>query len=120
MSEAVRTRNLNVSQAIAEAIEREMEENSRIIVLGEDVGAMGGTFGTTRRLHRRFGGDRVRDTPIAEMAFTGMGVGLAMSGYRPIVEIMFVDFVGAASNRCSTRWRRSRTCPVGESGFRWS
>jgi pyruvate dehydrogenase E1 component beta subunit len=57
---------------------------------------MGGTFGTTRRLHRRFGTDRVRDTPIAEQSFTGMGVGLAMAGYRPLVEIMFVDFIGVA------------------------
>lgn len=93
---AVVARNLNVSQAIAEALEIAMETDERIVVLGEDVGAMGGTFGTTRRLYRRFGGERVRDTPIAEQSFTGMGVGLAMAGYRPVVEIMFVDFVGVA------------------------
>jgi pyruvate dehydrogenase E1 component beta subunit len=55
---------------------------------------MGGVFGATRDLRRRFGEDRVVDTPIAEMAFTGMGVGLAMAGYRPLIEVMFADFLG--------------------------
>lgn len=87
-------RNLNISQYIAEAIELEMAADDRILVFGEDVGRLGGVFGTTRNLQRRFGSDRVRDTPIAEMGFVGMGVGLAMAGYRPIVEIMFVDFIG--------------------------
>ena len=87
-------RDRNVSQVIAEAIAAEMAADDRIVVLGEDVGRMGGVFGTTRLLQRRFGSDRVRDTPIAEMSFTGMGVGLALAGYRPIIEIMFVDFVG--------------------------
>jgi pyruvate dehydrogenase E1 component beta subunit len=79
---------------VAEAIEREMEHDPRILVLGEDVGRMGGVFGATRGLQRRFGSDRVVDTPIAEMTFTGMGVGLAMAGYRPLIEIMFADFIG--------------------------
>jgi pyruvate dehydrogenase E1 component beta subunit len=87
-------RNLNVSQTVAEAIGQEMERDERILVLGEDVGKMGGVFGTTRRLQSRFGEKRVRDAPISEMAFTGMGVGLAMAGYRPLVELMFVDFIG--------------------------
>ncbi len=88
------TRNRNVSQYVAEAIDLEMERDPRILVLGEDVGRMGGVFGSTRGLQERYGEDRVRDMPIAEMAFTGMGVGLAMAGYRPIVEVMFVDFIG--------------------------
>lgn len=87
-------RNRNVSQYIAEAISQEMELNERIVVLGEDVGAMGGVFGCTRGLQQRFGSDRVRDTPISEMAFTGMGVGLALAGYWPLIEVMFVDFIG--------------------------
>jgi pyruvate dehydrogenase E1 component beta subunit len=87
-------RNLNVSQYIAEAIQLEMDRDERIVVLGEDVGRLGGVFGATRGLQRRFGDRRVRDTPISEMAFTGMGVGLAMAGLRPLVEIMFVDFIG--------------------------
>jgi acetoin:2,6-dichlorophenolindophenol oxidoreductase subunit beta len=87
-------RNRNVSQYIAEAIGLEMELDRRIVVLGEDVGVMGGVFGSTRGLQQRFGADRVRDTPIAEMTFTGMGVGLAMAGYKPLIEVMFVDFIG--------------------------
>jgi pyruvate dehydrogenase E1 component beta subunit len=86
----------NVSQLVAEAIAQEMELDQRLLVLGEDVAAMGGTFGTTRDLLGRYGSERVIDTPIAEMSFTGMGVGLAMAGYRPLVEIMFADFIGVA------------------------
>ena len=71
-----------------------MEREERILVLGEDVGKIGGVFGTTRGLLRRFGEKRVRDMPISEMAFSGMGVGLSMAGYRPLVEIMFADFIG--------------------------
>jgi acetoin:2,6-dichlorophenolindophenol oxidoreductase subunit beta len=88
------TRNLNVSQAIAEAIGIEMDRDPRILVLGEDVGRLGGVFGTTRGLQKRFGDKRVRDTPISELGFTGMAVGLALAGYRPLVELMFVDFIG--------------------------
>lgn len=94
MTEATVTRNLNLSQSIAEAIGIEMERDERIVVLGEDVGRLGGVFGATRNLQKRFGDKRVRDTPISELGFTGMGVGLAMAGYRPVVELMFVDFVG--------------------------
>jgi pyruvate dehydrogenase E1 component beta subunit len=87
-------RNRILSAYVAEAIAHEMERDDRLLVIGEDVGKMGGVFGATRDLQRRFGPDRVVDTPICEMTFTGMGVGLAMAGYRPLVEIMFVDFVG--------------------------
>jgi pyruvate dehydrogenase E1 component beta subunit len=87
-------RNPSVSQLIAEAFAIEMERDEKIVLLGEDIGELGGVFGTTRGLQQRFGNWRVRDTPISEMAFTGMGVGLAMAGYRPVVEIMFVDFIG--------------------------
>jgi acetoin:2,6-dichlorophenolindophenol oxidoreductase subunit beta len=87
-------RNLNGSQAIAEAIYQEMEHDETVVLLGEDVGRCGGVFGASRNCLERFGDRRVRDMPIAEMTFTGMGVGLAMAGFRPIVEIMFADFIG--------------------------
>lgn len=79
---------------IAEAIELEMERDPTILAIGEDIGRAGGVFGTTRGLLERFGNDRVLDAPIAEMGFTGMGVGLAQAGMRPLIEIMFVDFIG--------------------------
>lgn len=94
MNDKVQARNINVSQAVAEGIRQEMEADPTVLVLGEDVGVQGGVFGSTRGLLKAFGPDRVLDTPISEMAFTGMAVGLAMEGYKPLVEIMFVDFIG--------------------------
>lgn len=82
------------SRLLAEAMRHEMERDASILILGEDVGKLGGVFNATRGLQETFGEWRVRDTPISEMGFTGMAVGLAMAGYRPIVEIMFADFVG--------------------------
>ena len=87
-------RNLNISQCVAEALALEMERDDTVVVLGEDVGRQGGVFGATRGLQKTFGDHRVIDTPISETAITGMGVGLAMEGFRPVLEIMFVDFVG--------------------------
>jgi len=87
-------RNLNLSQCVAEALRLEMEQDSTVVVLGEDVGVQGGVFGATRGLHKAFGPDRVLDTPISETAITGMAVGLAQEGFRPVAEIMFVDFIG--------------------------
>lgn len=90
-----KNRNINLSRIIAEAIALEMERDETIVLLGEDIGKIGGVFGASRGLISRFGEKRVRDMPISEMAFTGMGVGLSMAGYRPLVEIMFIDFIGA-------------------------
>ena len=87
--------DITTSAAIAAAISFEMKANKKVLVLGEDIAIYGGVFGATEGLLQEFGADRVRDMPIAEMSFTGMGVGLAMAGYRPIVEIMFADFVGS-------------------------
>jgi pyruvate dehydrogenase E1 component beta subunit len=83
-----------VSQLLSETIGAAMDRDARIVLLGEDIGVMGGVFNVTRGLQARFGPWRVRDTPISEAGFVGMGVGLAMAGYRPMVEIMFADFVG--------------------------
>ena len=87
-------RNLNISQCVAEAVKLEMERDESVMVVGEDVGRQGGVFGATRGLQKAFGEMRVVDTPISETAITGMGVGLAMEGFRPVLEIMFVDFIG--------------------------
>lgn len=87
-------RVLTMSRAIAEAIAQEMRADSNVFVMGEDIAQYGGIFGATTGLLAEFGAERVRDTPISETAFIGAGVGAAMSGMRPIVELMFVDFFG--------------------------
>jgi acetoin:2,6-dichlorophenolindophenol oxidoreductase subunit beta len=98
----------NVSELIADTMEMELERDPRTLLLGEDVGYSGGTFGASRRLYRRFGEWRVRDTPISEMGFTGMAVGLAMSGWRPIVEVMFVDFIGVCLEQIYNAMAKNR------------
>jgi pyruvate dehydrogenase E1 component beta subunit len=80
-------------QAINRALIDAMTRDSSIILFGEDVGEAGGPFGVTRGLLKKFGTERVRDTPISEAAIVGAAVGAAMTGLRPVVEVMFMDFV---------------------------
>jgi pyruvate dehydrogenase E1 component beta subunit len=87
-------RKLTIARAMSEALAQEMERDANVIVMGEDIGKLGGVFGTTQGLLDRFGPERVRDTPISETAFIGAAVGMAAAGMRPVVELMFVDFFG--------------------------
>ena len=80
--------------AIVDAMREEMARDDRVFLIGEDVAAAGGSFGASRGLLDAFGPSRVRDTPISEEIIVGLGVGAAMTGRRPIVEIMFIDFLG--------------------------
>lgn len=80
--------------AIVDAMREEMERDSNVFLIGEDVGAAGGAFGASRGLQKAFGPLRVRDTPISEEIIVGLAVGAAMTGKRPVVEIMFMDFFG--------------------------
>ena len=84
-------RQLSYAEAAALAVQREMEADSRVVVLGEDVGR-GGIFGQYKGLQQRFGAERVIDTPISEAAIMGAGVGMALAGLRPVVEMRVVDF----------------------------
>jgi pyruvate dehydrogenase E1 component beta subunit len=88
------SRRLTTSKAMVEAIALEMERDPSVFYMGEDVGAYGGIFSSTTGLLERFGPQRVIDTPISETAFIGLGVGAATEGMRPIVELMFADFMG--------------------------
>ncbi len=92
-------RLLTTSKAIAEAIAQEIERDQNVFVMGEDIGAYGGIFGATEGLLKRFGPERVMDTPISEMGFIGAAVGAATEGLRPVVELMFVDFFGAGMDQ---------------------
>jgi pyruvate/2-oxoglutarate/acetoin dehydrogenase E1 component len=80
--------------ALGAGIADAMAEDERVVLIGIDVGAGGGIFTVTRGLYDRFGPERVLDAPISEMGYVGAAVGAAMTGLRPIVEIMFMDFVG--------------------------
>lgn len=89
-------RTLTFAQALNEALKQEMRRDPSIYVAGEDVGVYGGIFGVTAGLLEEFGEDRVRDTPITESAIIGSAVGAAAAGLRPVVELMFIDFIGVA------------------------
>jgi pyruvate/2-oxoglutarate/acetoin dehydrogenase E1 component len=85
--------------ALREALVEEMERDPSVVVYGEDVGRYGGVFKVTEGLQDRFGVSRVRDTPICEEALVGMAMGASMMGLRPVVEIMFMDFIGLAMDQ---------------------
>jgi len=89
-------RRISYRQAVAEAIAEEMARNERVFLMGEDVGKHGGAFAATKGLFEEFGPARVRDTPISESIIVGAAVGAALTGMRPIVEIMYIDFIGMA------------------------
>jgi acetoin:2,6-dichlorophenolindophenol oxidoreductase subunit beta len=85
---------LTYRDAVAAGIAQEMERDGSVVMLGEDIGAAGGVFKTTVGLLEKFGPDRVWDTPISEQAILGAAMGAAMTGLRPVAEIMFSDFLG--------------------------
>jgi len=82
-----------VTEALRETLRGELERDERVLLLGEDLGVYGGAFGISRGLLEQFGSQRVRETPISENSFTGLAVGAAVGGFRPVVELMFSDFV---------------------------
>lgn len=87
------TAEISYAQAINAGLADALEGDESVVLMGIDVGKGGGIFAVTRGLHDRFGPDRLIDTPISEMGFVGAAVGAAMTGLRPIVEIMFMDFI---------------------------
>ena len=101
--------NLTLVQAINLALIQEMERDDRIIILGQDVGVNGGVFRVTEGLFKRFGAERVVDTPLAESGIIGTSVGLAMAGLRPIPEIQFEGFLGPAYDQLCTHAARMRS-----------
>ncbi|MDI9410878.1 MAG: alpha-ketoacid dehydrogenase subunit beta [Bacteroidia bacterium] len=101
--------NLTLVQAINLALIQEMEKDDRVILLGEDVGANGGVFRVTEGLQKRFGANRVVDTPLAESGIIGTSIGLAMAGLRPVPEIQFEGFLGPAYDQLCSHAARMRT-----------
>jgi len=92
-------REIKYVEALNEALRQEMELDSSVIIMGEDVGPYDGMFKVTKDLWKQFGEERVRDTPISEAGFTGCAIGAAATGLRPVVEIMFMDFITIAMDQ---------------------
>ena len=103
-----RTETLTVREAIRAALREEMEQDEDVFVMGEDVGTFGGVLDVTDGLIEQFGGDRVRDTPISEAGFVGAGVGAAATGSRPVVEVMFSDFLGVSGEQIMNQMAKMR------------
>jgi len=92
-------REITYLEAVREAMTQEMERDSRVFLIGEDIGEYGGAFQVTYGMLEKFGHDRILDTPITELGLTGAAVGAALIGMRPIAEIMFMDFTTLASEQ---------------------
>lgn len=102
------SRTMTVTSALRTALAEEMERDERVFVMGEDVGFMGGVFGETQGLQKRFGQKRVFDTGVSETLIVGAGVGAAITGLRPVVELQFADFYAIAMDEIANkaaRWR---------------
>ena len=108
---------LSYREAVAAAIAQEMERDPRVVFLGEDVAAAGGVFKATVGLLDRFGPTRVRDTPISEQAILGAAVGAAMTGLRPIAEIMFSDFLAVCWDYVANQVSKTRYMTNGQFSF---
>jgi pyruvate/2-oxoglutarate/acetoin dehydrogenase E1 component len=92
-------REMSFVEATVEALREEMRRDPTIIYVGEGIGPRGGNFKQTKGLHAEFGDERVRDTPISELGFTGVGIGAAMAGLHPVVDLMFADFIAEAMSQ---------------------
>lgn len=90
---------VTMREAITQALQEEMRHQPDLVLLGQDIGAYGGTFGVYRGLFEEFGPDRIRDGPLCESATVGFGIGLAISGMRCVVELEFMDFVTVAMDQ---------------------
>jgi 2-oxoisovalerate dehydrogenase E1 component beta subunit len=105
---------MNLVQAINSALALEMERDDRVVVLGEDVGKVGGVFRVTAGLWERFGDDRVIDTPLAEGGIIGSAIGMALYGLRPVPEIQFADFIFPAFDQIVSEAAKYRYRSGGE------
>jgi len=90
------TKRITMREAISQALWEEMERDERVFILGEEVGVWGGTYAVTKGFYDHFGAERVKDTPIAEAAIIGAGIGAAMVGQRPVAELMTINFAFSA------------------------
>lgn len=107
-------KKITYAKAISEAIDEEMERDRNVILMGEDVGIKGGNFGQAVGLYEKYGDWRVKDTPISENSFVGLCLGAALTGLRPIVEIMYSDFLTLAMDQIANQAAKIRYMSGGQ------
>ena len=107
-------REITYAQAICEALDEEMARDGNVVLLGEDVGIIGGNFKTSVGLRDKYGDWRVKDTPISESGFVGMGIGMAITGMRPVIELMFADFMGVCMDQIANQAAKIRYMSGGQ------
>ena len=105
---------MNIIQAVNDALRLEMRRDPRVVVLGEDVGKFGGVFRATSGLHEEFGAERCVDTPLAEAGIIGTAIGMALYGLRPVPEIQFADFIYPAYDQIVNELAKLRYRSGGE------
>ncbi|USG65604.1 alpha-ketoacid dehydrogenase subunit beta [Brevibacillus ruminantium] len=101
-------RNITFSQATLEAMQEEMRRDERVFIMGEDIASQGGIFGQFKGLPKEFGLERVRDTPISETALVGAGVGAALAGAVPVIDMHFADFIGVTMDEVLNQMAKIR------------
>jgi pyruvate/2-oxoglutarate/acetoin dehydrogenase E1 component len=101
-------RNITFSEATLEAMREEMQRDKRVFLMGEDIASQGGIFGQFKGLPQEFGLERVRDTPISETAIVGAGVGAALAGAVPVIDMHFADFIGVAMDEVLNQMAKIR------------
>ncbi|MBB6174055.1 pyruvate dehydrogenase E1 component beta subunit [Nocardiopsis mwathae] len=106
--------NLTIGKGINAGLRRAMEADPKVLIMGEDVGKLGGVFRVTDGLHKDFGADRVIDTPLAESGIIGTAIGLALRGYRPVCEIQFDGFFFPAANQTFSQLAKMRRRSAGK------
>lgn len=110
-------RTITFTQILRETLAAELRRDPSVFLMGEDIGVYGGSFGVTRGLIDEFGPQRIRDTPISEQALTGVAIGAAVAGQRPVIEIMFMDFITLAVDQLVNMAAKlhpiyGRSCPL--------
>ena len=110
----MKTKKITYAQTVAEAIDEEMQRDKNVILLGEDIGIKGGNFGQAVGLYKKYGEWRVKDTPISENSFVGLCLGAALTGLRPIVEIMYSDFLTLAMDQIANQAAKIRYMSGGQ------
>src|SRR3989440_6659507 len=101
-------------EAVRDALSRDMREDDDVFIMGEDIAEMGGSMGVTAGMLDEFGPERVRNTPISEMAIVGAGIGAAMQGMRPVVEVMYEDFLTLAMEQIVNQAAKHRSMSGGQ------